>query len=130
MLKVVPIYASVLALLFIGLSIRTIKIRRTRKVGIGHGQLAVLERAIRVHANFAEYVPLAMILLVILELQQTWPWVLHLGGALLVMGRLSHAYGVSKVTEDYRFRVAGMIPTLAVIGVTALIALFNSFIRS
>ena len=60
-MTVIPAYAALLALLFIALSIRTIRARRAHKVAIGTGGHAAVERAMRVHANFAEYVPLALL---------------------------------------------------------------------
>lgn len=48
MLKIVPVYASLLALLFLGLSVRTILLRGKFKVGIGSGGRLELERAMRV----------------------------------------------------------------------------------
>ena len=38
--------------------------------------------------------------------------VLHVLCISLIVGRLVHAYGVSQVDEDYRFRVFGMVITL------------------
>ncbi|RPG26439.1 MAG: hypothetical protein CBC10_004790 [Gammaproteobacteria bacterium TMED50] len=43
------------------------------------------------------------------------PVAVHVLGVLLVVGRLVHAIGVSRVSEDYRLRVFGMVCTLAVL---------------
>jgi len=69
----------------------------------------------RVHANFIEYTPIAILLIYFLE-QATGSviWVHVLCIALLV-GRALHAYGVSQIKEDLRFRVMGMVLTLFVI---------------
>ena len=58
MLGIVPFYASLLAALYFFLSLRVIRMRRRERIALGDGENARLERAIRVHANFAEYVPL------------------------------------------------------------------------
>ena len=110
--SITPIYAAIIALIFVGLSFRTLLMRRSLGVGIGTGEDLKLTRAIRVHSNFSEYVPLALILIYFLETETgsgLWVHVLCLS---LIVGRLLHAYGVSQVKENYRFRVAGMILTL------------------
>ena len=58
-----PLYAALLGLIFVALSIRTIRLRRRYGVGVGDGNNTELQRAARVHANFAEYVPLALLLI-------------------------------------------------------------------
>ena len=64
---IVPVYAAVLAFIYIVLSVRVIRARRNAKVAIGTKGNAHLERKIRVHANFAEYVPLALLLATFIE---------------------------------------------------------------
>ena len=125
MIKIVPIYAGLLAVFYCGLTVRTIRLRRIYKVALGYGSSPQLEKAMRVHGNFAEYVPLALILLTFLELQQTAGWLLHAGGIFLVLGRVLHAYGVSQFKENFRFRIAGMVQTLTVVVVAGLIAIYN-----
>ncbi len=64
---VTPIYAAVLALVFVGLSVRTIRLRRRARIAVGDGGDPRLARAMRVHTNFAEYVPLALLLIYFAE---------------------------------------------------------------
>lgn len=121
--SVVPFYTALLALLFIFLSVRVIRLRRQERIAVGDGNNMRLRRAIRVHANFAEYVPIALILTTLIKLQQFMPIVVHLLCLTLVFGRVCHAYGVSQEREDYRFRVAGMTLTFAAISVSVLLLL-------
>ncbi len=107
-----PLYASVLAFLFVALSFRTILLRRALGVAIGTERNDELARAARVHANFAEYVPLTLLLLFFLETTTDIGAGLHILGCALIAGRLLHAYGVSQPDEDFRFRVTGMVITL------------------
>lgn len=65
---IVPFYAAVLGLIFIFLSARVVVARRQFRVRLGSGGHEILERRIRVQGNFAEYVPLTIILLTFLEL--------------------------------------------------------------
>ncbi len=128
-MEITALYASLLALLFILLSIRIIGARRNAKVPVGDGGNTALLRRMRVHANFAEYVPFALLLMALAENLGAWPWLIHLLGVTLVAGRLSHAYGVSQHPEVFRFRISGMAATLTVIGIAAAICLFGAVQR-
>lgn len=118
-MNIIPLYAALLALLFIYLSAQTIKVRRRVRVAVGDGGNSEMLRAMRVHANFAEYVPFTLVLLGMLELQASPAWVLHALGVLLLVARCSHAYGVSQSDENFRFRVSGMMGTFSTMGVAA-----------
>lgn len=118
-LTVVPVYAGLLAILFVALSVRVIGARRTQRVAIGTGADPELERRVRVQANFAEYVPFALLLLVMAEWRGAPGILLHALGAALLLGRAAHAWGMSRTPEDFRFRTAGMATTF---GVTAIAA--------
>lgn len=113
-------YAGLLALFYVALSLRIIRYRRHFKVGIGHGEERELHRAIRVHANYAEYVPIALMLMLILELNQTQDWLMHLLGTTLLLGRFLHAMGLSKKTGTSMPRFLGMLMTFGVILVAAV----------
>ena len=109
---ITPLYAALIALIFVVLSVRTLLLRRRLGIAIGTGEDQQLTRAMRVHSNFAEYVPLALILFYFLEVETDADLWIHVLGVSLIIGRLLHAYGVSQVEENYRFRVAGMLLTL------------------
>ena len=119
--QVVPYYAAVLALLFLVLSVRVIRGRRAQKISIGVGNSAALERRVRVHANFAENVPFALVLLAMAEARGVPGIMLHALCLSLLIGRAAHAWGVSRTPEDFRFRVGGMGATLTVIGLPAVL---------
>ncbi len=109
---ITPLYAALIALIFVVLSVRTLLLRGRLGIAIGTGEDHELTRAMRVHSNFAEYVPLALILFYFLEVQTDADLWIHVLCVSLITGRLLYAYGVSQVEENYRFRVAGMILTL------------------
>ncbi len=119
-LQIVPLYASLLALLFVLLSVRVIATRRRQKIALGDGDNPALRRAMRVQANFAEYVPLALILITFVELQAAPGVLVHLLGVLLLAARLIHAYGVSGENENFRFRTAGIALSFATLITAAL----------
>ena len=112
---VTSLYAAVLAFLFVYLSVRVIGRRRTARVALGLGGDRDLERRARVQANFAEYVPLALVLLLLAELAGLPRLLLHAAGAAFVIGRIFHAVGVSGEPEDFRLRTAGIATTFIVI---------------
>jgi len=118
-MTITPLYAAVLALMFIALSMRTLRLRRKHKVAVGDGGKPELLRAMRVHANFAEYTPMTLLLIYMLESMSGPSFVIHALCICLVIGRISHAYGVSKLTENYRYRVFGMSMTFAALGLAA-----------
>ena len=109
--------AAVLGLIFIGLSIMTIAERRKAAVSLGAGDSDRLLRRIRAHANFAEYVPLALILIAA-TVAGAPLWFVSASCILLVAGRLLHA--TAMLRSDGRLRIAGMAATLTVMGATAL----------
>ena len=62
-LAVTALYAGLLGLLFFALSINVIGKRRSEHVALGHDGKPRLERAIRAHANFAEYAPFVLLMM-------------------------------------------------------------------
>lgn len=122
------LYAALLTLLYLTLCIRVIRLRGKLRIGIGDGGNREMARAIRVHANFAEYTPLALLLLVLVEGQGPPVALLHVLGIGLLAGRMVHAFGLSQRKEDFRFRVAGMVLTFSVLAGSAAYLLF-AFLR-
>jgi len=120
-MTIVPIYAAVLAIAYLALSASVIRLRQSRRISIGVGSDSDLERAVRVHSNFAEYVPLALLLLFMAEMQGASRIVLNILCILLLIGRCSHAWGLSK--SDLRFRTVGVVATFSVIGAVSLLLL-------
>ncbi len=95
-MAITPVYAGLIALVFVFLSFRVIGLRRRVGIGLGDGGDLSLMRRQRVHGNFAEYVPLVIVLMALAELQGQSLWKIHLIGICLIGGRLLHAYGVSQ----------------------------------
>ena len=124
-MNVTPFYAAILSLLFFVLSVRAIRLRRELKTPIGDGNNPRMQRVTGVHSNFAEYVPLTLLLVFMLELQEAHHFLLHTFCTCLLTGRVSHAYGVSKEPENYRYRVFGMAMTF-----TALLGAATSLLVS
>ena len=122
------LYAALLALWIVWLSLQVIKLRRVKKVALGDGGEPELQTAIRAHGNATEYIPIALILLILLELNNAHPALLHLGGVAMLAGRLIHAKGL--LTESVRYRVLGMQVTIfTIIGLACLNLAYFAYVN-
>lgn len=122
MLLITSVIAATLTIIFIKLSFAVIGLRRKNKVGLGSGGHEDLERAIRAQGNFAEYVPLGIILIACLELNGVPWWLVAIPGIALIIGRLIHAKGINVPPPDFSKRVLGMKFTL---GALILLVILN-----
>ena len=127
-MHVLPLYAALFALLFVVLSVRTLRLRRTLRIAIGDSGNETMLRAMRVHSNFAEYVPFSLLLILLVEMQAAPPVLVHALCLCLLVGRLSHAFGVSQLKENYRYRVVGMILTFTTL-VASAVYLILAYVR-
>ena len=124
---VTPLYAGLLVLWFIVLSVRVIGFRR-QGIAFGDGGNPKVLRVVRGHANFAEYVPLALLLMAILELSRFSIYLLHALGITLVIARVLHGYALS-FTEHYQFgRVGGAALTFAVLLIEAVLCIYQAIL--
>jgi uncharacterized protein len=120
-MRITALYAALLTPLLLFLTFRVIGQRRGQKVEIGDGNDRELLRRMRVHANFVETVPMALILLGLAESLKAPGIALHVLGLLLLVGRLVHAYGLSQTPHIMPLRFAGMVMTItALLGGAAL----------
>ncbi|WP_424941991.1 MAPEG family protein [Aliiroseovarius crassostreae] len=127
-MTVTPIYAGLLALLFLYLSSRVIRTRQRERVSVGDADNKLMIKAMRTQANCAEYVPLGVILLALAELQGAPGWGLHLLGLMLVAGRVLHAIGFGRTPQIIPLRRTGMVLTLAMIAITATANILHALI--
>lgn len=118
-------YAAILAFLFIVLIFNVIAKRLTFKIGIGNGGNHMLEKAIRVHANFAEHVPFAVLLIALCEYGGITAVYLHVMGGLLVLSRVLHAVGMSKTSVRSIGRTVGVLGTACVIVMAAVLLILQ-----
>ncbi|WP_411358701.1 MAPEG family protein [Pseudidiomarina salilacus] len=118
-LEISLLYAGLLALLYFVLSVLVIRLRWRDRVGIGTADSKDLEVATRVHANFAEYVPFLLLMLVLMELTGAGPILLHALGSLLFIARVGHAIGLNKSVGPSFPRTVGVLGTFIVLLVQA-----------
>jgi uncharacterized membrane protein YecN with MAPEG domain len=124
-LPVTTLTAGLLGLLLVVLSFRVIAVRRASQVSLGSGGNPLLEKRMRSHANFCEYVPFCLVLLGLAEAGAMLPALALQGlAALLVVARLSHPFGLEGA--GMAFRMIGMIGTFTVVIAGALTLLLRS----
>ncbi|MEL6265579.1 MAG: MAPEG family protein [Pseudomonadota bacterium] len=114
------IYAGLMILWSLALTVAVIRQRRALRVSLGDGGHDDLARIVRAHGNAAETVPLALIGLALAEAMGTPGWILHLLGLGLVAGRVLHGLHFLQGRRDATWRVAGMGLTLTVLGILGI----------
>jgi uncharacterized protein len=123
--RIALLITSLHVLLYAVLSLRVMLHRLSSKVGVGTGGDAVLTRKVRVHANFSEYVPLALLMLALLELAGIRAALLWTFGIALLAGRVLHAIGLGG-SAGYSFgRFCGALLTFATLVVMAAFGLWR-----
>jgi uncharacterized membrane protein YecN with MAPEG domain len=119
-IAIVAFWAGLHGLLLLGLAGVVVRRRVSLRVPLGDMRKPAMLQAMRVMANFAEYVPLSLLLMTILALMAAPDWLLHgLGGALLV-GRLAHAQGLLSAPGRTLGRSLGIALTWTVLLIAAL----------
>ena len=124
-MRITGLYAALSTLLILVMAARVIAYRRAHKIGLGDGDDGELRKRIRAHGNAIEYLPLGLLLLLLLELDQTAPLLLHVFGIVLILARLAHAWGVSRHGGVSPGRMIGVVLTFAVLLVMALLLLWQ-----
>jgi uncharacterized membrane protein YecN with MAPEG domain len=118
------LYAGIFALIYVALSFNVITRRRYHGVPFGDKDIPDLRHAIRMHGNFAEYIPFALLCMVLLEMQGTGANVIHALGIALLLGRIAHAYALTK--EVFQARVVGTMLTQIVIAVSGVMLILRA----
>ena len=112
---IVAVYAALLCLFFVFLSLRVIALRGNPLfvvLSFGRERPDALDRAIRAHGNFSEYTPLFLILLYLAESAGMTTSGLHGYGLCFCAGRAMHGICFAVMTRNLFLRVGGMILTL------------------
>lgn len=105
------LWAGLNLVLMLVLSVRVVRIRRARQIGLGHGESPDLERACRAFGNASEYIPAALVTLVLLAVLDVSPGLVHALGLTLLLGRVAHAIGLSRSGGATLARSVGVIAT-------------------
>lgn len=111
-LEVAALYAGVNILILLILANVVIAGRRKHKIVLGDAGNSVFNRAVRAHANAAEYIPAGLVGILMLSLFEGLPiWLLHASGASLTVGRILHGFGLNLGALNVG-RMLGMVLTL------------------
>lgn len=123
---VTALYAALGALLLLVLTGSVIARRKALRIGIGDGGDRVLGCRIRAHGNAVETLPIALLLLLLLELGGLPAAWLHGFGITLLVARSLHAWGLSRSAGTSPGRFIGMLMTLLLLLAMALVLLWRS----
>ncbi|MCB1428373.1 MAG: MAPEG family protein [Nitratireductor sp.] len=120
--QITAFYAAILAIMMIALSTWVTLLRARLKISILHGDSLPLAERIRMHGNFIENVPMAIIIMGLAEAGGTSPMVLNTMGLMLVAGRILHPMGLRHDKPATFARIAGgSLTTLATLAGVFLI---------
>jgi uncharacterized membrane protein YecN with MAPEG domain len=128
--------AGILGIFYVAISFRVTAARWKAKVSVGEDSpqpaafgtetaVSPLRIAIRSHANFAEYVPIALILLGGIEAAGANRTLCLILAAMLILGRLAHPIGMARKAPN-PFRAGGAMLTWTMIGIAAVEALLKA----
>ena len=110
--QITLIIAAALGLLNVWLGVRVVRDRFSNKVSLGDDDMPLIRARMRAHANFNEYVPIALILMALVEMNvggSRWLWGI---GALLVVARVLHPFGLERPAPN-PYRMLGAVLTFA-----------------
>src|ERR1700751_3833751 len=119
-------YLGILALIYAVLALQVARLRRDNRVLFGDADNGRLRTAIRVHANFIEYVPIITLLVALLEMSGAPTSRVHFLMGALLLARLLHPLGMEARPTSWQFgvgRVGGILLTIAILVSAAISAL-------
>ena len=118
--------AALAALIAIWLGMRCGQVRVKEKILHGDGGNALLHRRMRAQSNFTEYTPIALLLILTLDLAEQDGWLLGVTALAFMLGRVLHAIGMDS-DGPARPRMIGMLLTLPLLVLWALWAALVAF---
>jgi uncharacterized protein len=124
---VTGLYLGLLGLIYLVLTVMVIRYRRSGKVAFGDGNDIALRSAIRAHAHFGEYVPIAIMMIAFIEMSGSAIWIVHGLAVMLIAGRLMHPFGMFAKPSEPAFngRVFGTALTITVVALASITLLWR-----
>lgn len=126
------LYAGCLALLFTMLSVHVVVLRGRTGIVHGDGSHDLLNRTIRSHGNFAEYVPYILLMVGLLESAGGRSAVIHLLLGPLVLARLMHPVGMRQPigsVKQYAWRATSVTVTWLVLSAAGTLLVLEGSAR-
>jgi uncharacterized protein len=105
--EITPIYAVPVAVIYLILWFRVTAMRSAGDVSIGDAANPALLQRIRQHGNCAEWMTFILILMILAEAMEAPDLYLHISGALLLIGRIAHPFGLKIDTAGHPLRYVG-----------------------
>ena len=121
---VTPLYAGLLTLCFLVLTVRVARVRQ-RGIAFGDNGDANIASVVRAQASFAECVPLALLMMGFLEVTRFSIYLLHALGLTLLVARLVHGAALSFGWQLRFGRVTGSTLTFMVLLVEAVLCAYQ-----
>ncbi len=121
-------YTAILALIYLALSGWVVAGRGKYKAFHGDGGATALNRRIRAHANFIEYVPLLLIMTALLEGGGAKPVTIHALLGVLVLARIMHPFGMvapDNTVQQFICRGLSAIATWIILLAAAILLLLR-----
>ena len=122
---ITALYAGILALLLIALAINVTVQRNRLGVLFGDGGKPQMMRAMRLHGNSAEYIPIGVVLMGLYEIDGGLPLALHVTGIALIVGRLVYVAGVWNADKPTAGRGIGIGLTWLTVAALAVLNLWK-----
>ena len=120
-ISITALYAGILGLAVVALGINVTVHRVKLQVPLGDGGKPQMLRMIRLHGNAAEYIPLALVLMALYELDGGSPAALHIVGMALIVGRVLQTWGMWSTEAPGLARGSGQTLTwLSIAGMAVL----------
>ncbi len=123
-LPITAIYVGIHGLLVLFLSIAVVRQRRKTKTPIGDGGSEDLVKTVRAHGNHVEHVPLALLMIGVLESMKAAAILLHTLGILLTIARVLHAVGLASSLNSSPGRFLGTVGTWVMYLVSECLCLY------
>jgi uncharacterized protein len=105
--SITSLYALPVAAIYLMLWMRVSAVRAEAGISFGDGGNAKLLQRIRQHGNCAEWSAFMLILMILAEgngIRSIW---LHVAGALLLIGRIAHPFGLTPGNAGHALRYVG-----------------------
>lgn len=128
-IEIVALHGGLLGLVLFWLAMAAGRARRGTGVLIGDGGDPYLIRAMRGQANFTEYAPLCLLLLLMMAALGAPAWELHAIGAALVLGRVLHAAHFTRRSAPGWQRAGGTILTFVAVFAASLALVVHALPR-
>ena len=124
-------YLALLALVYAALAVNVVRLRRQNLAAFGDAGSPALRSAIRSHGHFAEYVPVIVLMVAMLEMSGMAAWRVHLLMAALLVSRLLHPFGMYAKPGTLAFRIGrgGDVTLTLIVLIASAVAILSRILR-